>query len=165
MLRKALNIIGTMILLLLIAAVLPLTLPKLFGYRLYHILTPSMEPAIWMDSTVYVRSVDPEELQEGDVIVFQIAGGLDTMETHRIVHVDKDRQMFTTKGDANFTEDQNPVLFSSVMGKVVFHIPLYGLLADWLHSPRGIAVCTALFAAVLLMYEAADRIEPRGKNE
>ena len=37
MLRKALNIIGTMILLLLIAAVLPLTLPKLFGYRLYHI--------------------------------------------------------------------------------------------------------------------------------
>ena len=30
MLRKALNIIGTMILLLLIAAVLPLTLPKLF---------------------------------------------------------------------------------------------------------------------------------------
>ena len=51
------------------------------------------------------------------------------------------------------------------MGKVVFHIPLYGLLADWLHSPRGIAVCTALFAAVLLMYVAADRIEPRGKNE
>lgn len=165
MLKKLLNATGIVLLVLLIALVLPLTLPKLFGYRLYNVLTPSMEPAIPVNSVIYAKSVDPDSLEVGDVIVFLIAGGLDTVETHRIVAVDRTEKAFVTKGDANLSEDQNRVLYSGVIGKVVCHIPFYGSFAEWLHSTRGIAVCSVLFAAVLLMFVTADRIKPKGKNE
>lgn len=164
MLKKLLNGTGVALLLLLIALVLPLTLPKLFGYRLYSVLTPSMEPTIPVNSVIYAKRVDPESLEAGDVIVFLISGGMETVETHRITAVDRVRKTFVTKGDANLSEDRNEVLYSSVTGKVVCHIPYYGALAMWLHSIRGIAVCTVLFSAVLLMFVTADRIKPRGKN-
>ena len=44
MLSKVLNYIGILLMALVILLVLPLTVPKLFGFQIFGILTGSMEP-------------------------------------------------------------------------------------------------------------------------
>ncbi|MEA4966210.1 MAG: signal peptidase I [Oscillospiraceae bacterium] len=159
--RKVLNLSGAIILILLIAAVLPLTLPKLFGFQLFEILSGSMEPTLPVHSVIYVQECDPATLQSGDIITFRLESGSDLVETHRVVSVDTVSQSIVTKGDANEANDQTQVLFTSVVGKVPFHLPWLGLLSQLIHSSQGIAVCVAIFAAVLLLWLLADRLKPK----
>ncbi len=49
------NAAGTIVLVLLILACLPLTIPRLAGYSLYTVISGSMEPEIPVDSLVLVR--------------------------------------------------------------------------------------------------------------
>ena len=56
------NTAGTAILILLILACLPLTLPRLAGYRLYTVVSGSMEPEIPVGSLVFVHDADPEDI-------------------------------------------------------------------------------------------------------
>ena len=62
--------LGTLLLVLLIAACVPLTVPRMLGYALYTVVSGSMEPAIPTGSLVYVEHVAPEDIEEGDVIAF-----------------------------------------------------------------------------------------------
>ncbi len=50
------------------------------------------------------------------------------MVTHRIVYVDQEEGVVTTKGDANQVHDSAPVPFDAILGKVRFHIPEIGYL-------------------------------------
>ncbi len=48
------NLLGTLILVLVIASCLPLTVPRLFGYEIYEVVSGSMEPEIPVGSVIYV---------------------------------------------------------------------------------------------------------------
>ena len=50
------------------------------------------------------------------------------MVTHRIVSVDREEKLVTTKGDANQVCDASPVSWENIEGKVRFHIPGIGYL-------------------------------------
>ena len=162
--KKLLNICGAVILILLVAAVLPLTVPKIFGLTPYNILSGSMEPEIPTNRVIYVKQCDTAQLEVGDVITFKLGSGTDLAETHRIADIDKENALFTTKGDANKNVDQTKVIAENIIGKVVFHIPQYGKLADFINTSEGIAACIAVFAAVLIMWLAADRIKPKERT-
>ena len=162
--KKLLNICGAVILILLVAAVLPLTVPKIFGLKPYNILSGSMEPEIPVNSVIYVKQCDTAQLEVGDIITFKLGSGTDLAETHRIADIDKENALFTTKGDANKNVDQTKVKAENIIGKVVFHIPQYGKLADFINTSEGIAACIAVFAAVLIMWLAADRIKPKERT-
>ena len=43
---KALSAVATALLLAVMAVALPFSVPKLFGYQIYNVLTQSMEPAM-----------------------------------------------------------------------------------------------------------------------
>jgi signal peptidase I len=82
--------------------------PTVLGYSLSFVLTPSMEPAIDAGDLIVSRSVQPEDLEVGDIITFRadIPVGSSTREesiTHRIVEVQviDGTYYFTTKGDNN----------------------------------------------------------------
>ena len=64
------SVIGTVLLIIVVAACIPLTLPKAMGYQLYTVVSGSMEPAIPVGSLVYIKYVEPKEIIEGDVIAF-----------------------------------------------------------------------------------------------
>lgn len=162
--KKLLNICGAVILILLIAAVLPLAIPKLFGLRPYNLLSGSMEPEIPKNSVIYVKRCDTSKLEAGDVITFKLGTDTELAETHRIEAVDIENALFTTKGDANRNVDQTKVKAENIIGKVVFHIPVYGKIADLLNTSEGIAACIAVFAAILIMWIAADRIKPKERT-
>lgn len=99
--------------------------PQLFGIQTYGILTGSMEPAIQTGALTFVDTgVSGADLRPGDVAAFDIGEG--RICTHRVVSVDPENQTITTKGDANATEDLNPVAFEDVFGKTVGSVPGLG---------------------------------------
>lgn len=106
---KVLNSLGIIIVGAVICVLLPLVLPKAFGYQVYGILSNSMEPEIATGSVVYVDSVDSESIVDGDIITYKMGSDSSVVATHRVVSVNKDKKEFVTKGDHNNTVDAQPV--------------------------------------------------------
>lgn len=151
-----LRILGTVLLAALIAVCLPLTVPRLFGYQIYAVISGSMEPAVPTGSLVYIRETEPADLQEGDVIAFYGARDTASIITHRVVENRVLMGELITRGDANQTEDMNPVPYDHCIGKVVRVIPGAGRLAESFTGREGkIAAGCMVLGAVLLQFAAA----------
>lgn len=151
MLKKICGFLSGIILVVLALLAGILIIPKLMGYEEMAVLTGSMEPEYPVGSLIYVKEKDPETLQVGDVITYRLSG--DTVVTHRIVEIDTEAQTVTTKGDANESNDGQPVAFDSVVGKAEFKIPYLGFISMNIKTPKGIlAVCGVLVAIILLTF-------------
>ena len=117
------NIIGTLILIAVIGISIPLALPRILGYEVYYIESGSMEPTLPVGSVVYVEYVNPREVETDDIIAFQYDGAV---VTHRVVQNQYFSEEIITKGDANETQDINPVPYRQLIGRVKYHIPYIG---------------------------------------
>lgn len=117
------NIIGTLILIAVIASAVPLTVPRLLGYEIYNVESGSMEPALPVGSVVYVEHTSPENVEAGDIIAYNVDG---TVVTHRVVENYFVEGEYVTKGDANPMEDFDRVRYRDLIGKVKYHIPVAG---------------------------------------
>lgn len=144
-----------------ILVMVPLTVPKLFGIRIYGVLTGSMTPVYSIDGVVYVMEKDPEEIQIGDAITFLMGTNTQNVMTHRVVEI-KDG-FFITKGDANNAADPEPVAFERLIGKVVFFIPGFAKVAELVDSMTGKCVIVMLFASAFILWIVADLIYPQDK--
>lgn len=117
------SVLGTLILLGVIAAFFPLTVPRLMGYDIYEVVSGSMEPEIPVGSVIYVKATEPQAIEAGDIIAFVQNG---SVVTHRVEENRYVEGEFVTKGDANSKEDMEPVKYGSLEGKVVYHFPVLG---------------------------------------
>lgn len=132
---------------------------RLIGLDVLVVQSGSMEPAYHVGSLVYVKPVDPAELKAGDVITFELGGGV--RGTHRIVEViDDDDLAFVTKGDANEEADISPVRPADIVGQVKFTIPVLGYLVAYIQHPPGIYVAGSVAAILLLLTILPDLIFP-----
>lgn len=148
--RKAFNIVGNILFILLLIFMVVMvfftvqsriqgTSPSVFGHQLYTVVSGSMSPAFEAGSVVAVKSVDPEALEEGDIITFSGLEEDAALTTHRIVGVNEgDELSFTTKGDANRVEDPEPVLAENVVGEVTLAIPYAGHIAEFIQTGEGL---------------------------
>lgn len=152
MLKKICGVFSTIIIILLALLALSLFLPRLLGYETMAVVSGSMEPGIPVGSVVYTKAVEkPEDLAKGDVITYEIGEG--TRVTHRITSINKETQEYTTKGDANDSEDAQPVGFAQIVGKLKLSIPLLGYLSIYIKTPLGIAAAAAvIFMLILLLF-------------
>ena len=155
------SIAGTICVVLVILAAFPFTLPRIFGIEIYGILTGSMDPACPTGSLVYVKSVNPESLQEKDTVTFQ-KGNL--VITHRVVKNDVQKEELITKGDANNANDIQPVAYKQIKGKVALTVPLLGYLALRLNSAAGISVCVIILALGLMLWVLGDMMSIKKKS-
>lgn len=135
------SVLGTLILVGVIAAFFPLTVPRLMGYEIYEVVSGSMEPEIPVGSAIYVKAAEPETIVEGDVIVYSRDG---SAVTHRVEENRYVEGEFITKGDANSEEDVEPVGYDSLIGKVERHIPALGIIMSLLAGNTG-----KLYAVIL----------------
>jgi signal peptidase I len=142
------NLLGTLILLAVIALCLPMTLPRLMGYEVYHVVSGSMEPEIPVGSVIYVEPVDAAQIEAGEIIAFQSG---DSVITHRVVKNQVVEGSFVTKGDANDQEDVNSVPYAYLIGRVAYHLPVLGELMGVLSSTVGklYVICFAACGAML----------------
>lgn len=151
LLAAVFRILGTCLLALLVAACIPLTLPRLFNYHIYSVISGSMEPALPVGSLVYIKVMKAEEMQSGDIIAYYGARDQASIITHRVVENRVVMGEFITKGDANKAEDMNPIPYGNYIGKVVRSIPHMGMAAELFTSREGKMAAGGVIAAALLL--------------
>ena len=159
MFKKIWNIVTTFIVVVVVLAALALVGVRFIGYRVYTVLSGSMEPTYHVASLLYVKEVDPSELKTGDVITYMVSE--ETVVTHRIVGVVPDEEepgvyRFRTKGDANNTEDGTLVHPQNVIGTPVLAIPEIGYLVDYVQHPPGMYFGIAGAALLLVLVFVPD---------
>ena len=162
--RRALGIIGRVLMVFVVAACLSLVIPRFAGYDAYVVVSGSMEPNIPVGSLVYSHKEDPASLQAGDVIVFVDPARGTTPITHRIVENDPAAGTIITKGDANENRDVNPAAYDNVLGKVVLHIPRMGFIAAMLTSTLGKVITVLLLLEAWLLIEISRRSKSAKKQ-
>ncbi len=138
-----------------IACYLLIAAPMLAGYHPVVVLSGSMEPTYHVGSVIYYKQASFADINVGDAITFR--AGEDGMVTHRVTQKSELSQNLTTKGDANLSEDPNPVDYSDVMGKVwKVSIPYAGYFVNYGKNVTVIAV----MAAVIIINIVLDMIFP-----
>lgn len=115
----------------------------------------SMEPTLYRGDLVIVRSISPETLQIGDIIIFESSMS-DIPVVHRIVNIgfSGGELKFTTKGDNNPSVDPYLVPASDVLAKVVGSVRYLGFITLILILPGGVffivfLVATFLFTSII----------------
>lgn len=158
------SILGTILLIALILVCVPLTLPRMLGYNIYTVVSGSMEPEIPTGSLVYVKTMEPEEVQEKDVIAFYGAVDGSSIITHRVVTNSTIMGEFITKGDANQENDIRPIPYSHFIGKVMLSVPELGSLAQVFTSGIGKAASASMVALAAVLHLIAAILGKRGEE-
>lgn len=157
--------LGTFMLIVLVLFCLPLTLPRVFGYQIYSVISGSMEPEIPVGSMVYIKNEAPEDMEKDDVIAFYGAKDSNAIITHRVVENRIVMGEFVTKGDANQTEDMNPTPYANFIGRVTLSIPYLGTIAQMFTSITGKLMAVVVIIISLILETAASMIEKRRYRE
>lgn len=151
--KKIWDAVTTALVALTVAFALLLVGCRLLGFRVFNVISGSMEPTYSVGDLLYVKPVDPDDVKIGDPITFVLNENL-VVATHRVVDIDEENLFFFTKGDANEHADAAPVHFNNLIGIPKFHIPVLGYVSDYVQHPPGtyvtIAFCIVLLAAVFL---------------
>ena len=141
---------------------------RLVGLQVFNVVSGSMEPSYSKGDLIYVKEIDPDAVKVGDPITFVLNEDL-VVATHRVVAIDGENRLFTTKGDANKTEDAAPVHFNNLIGVPVFAIPLLGYVSAYIQSSPGMYVAlgvgVVLLAAVFLPDLLTKKSKPEEKTE
>lgn len=157
--KRIWNWFTTVLVAIVIVLALLLVGARVIGLQVFTVLSGSMEPTYHVGSLIYVKDVDPFELESGDVITFMLDE--DTVATHRIVEVVPDESdstvvRFNTKGDANEAEDGSLVHYKNVIGTPVFTIPKLGYIANFIQEPPGTYITIAAGALILALVFIPD---------
>ena len=157
--KKIWKCITSVLVALIVIVALLLVGARLIGLQVFTVLSGSMEPTYHVGSLIYVKDVDPFELESGDVITFMLDEN--TVATHRIVEVVPDEEddsvvRFRTKGDANENVDGSLVHYKNVIGSPVFTIPYLGYAVSYIQNPPGTYVAISAGAILLLLVFLPD---------
>ena len=136
---------------------------RMLGMQVFNVISGSMAPTYDVGDLLYVKTVDPDSVKVGDVITFVLNEDL-VVATHRVVAVDSENRQFTTKGDANNTEDASPVHFNNLIGVPVFSIPMLGYVAAAIQSPPGMYIAIGFVVVLLGVVFLPDLLEKKPKT-
>ncbi len=141
------NVIGTLLLIAVIATSVPLAVPTLMGYEIYNVTSGSMEPTLPVGSVIYVKPTQAELVQPGDIIAFYVDA---VVVTHRVVENRFVEGEFVTKGDANEMTDFSNARYRDLVGVVKYHFPYLGnYLMIYSHQLTKVYLMVLAFCGVL----------------
>lgn len=161
------NVVGTILVLAVVALALLLAGVKLIGLEPYIVQSGSMEPDYPTGSIIYIKDVDVEQLDYWDVITYRLTDK--TIATHRIIEVmeENGQTVYRTKGDANEHPDEGYVTQSQIIGTPVFALPYLGYFVAELQTTRGTYGAISAGAVLLLILVLPDLLfgEDEGKKK
>lgn len=132
------------------------------GMKLYCVETGSMEPDYPVGSMVVVERVWFDQLKEGDVITYVVSDN--TVVTHRLIGIDTEHQLLTTKGDNSNVADASPVSYKNVIGRVNFCVPGFGYVFLVLSTRFG-KIMLGIFAVALVGFYILRRMYYKSLEE
>lgn len=151
--RKIWNVLSTVLVALVVVFAILLVGVRVLGFKVFTVLSGSMEPVYHVGSLIYVKPCEAAEVEVGDPITFVLNEQL-VVATHRVVAIDVDEEgitRFYTKGDANDSPDGAPVHQANLLGKPVFTIPYLGYVANYIQNPPGTYISIAVGALLILL--------------
>ena len=158
------SVLGTAILIFVILLCIPFTIPKIMGGQIYTVISGSMEPEIPVGSLVYVEGIAPEDVKENDVIAFYGGRDANAIITHRVVENRIIMGEFITKGDANQTNDMNPVQYENLLGRVEWSVPEVGVIAQILTGIEGKIAAGSLIGLAVILHVIAAVLEKKEED-
>ena len=163
-------------------------LPQMFGYTPYAVTSGSMDAAgvteddrrFYSDNygideitgydvgcLLYVSKTNFADIKPGDAVTFSIGGN--TVVTHMVVAVDKQKKTVTTHGIANERNiNEANISFSDIVGKASkFSIPFAGYVLDWAASASAkiLSITFIIVYAVLLVTDSMLERAEKNDNE
>ena len=126
-------------------------IPSFFGKSVLVIATPSMTGAVDAGDVIIIEKQSSYKV--GDIITYLPAAEA-TSVTHRIVRIEGEK--FYAKGDANNSEDPDPIFESQIVGKMVKRIPKVGIIIEWLRTWQGVAFVISIGVVVVVLVMVAD---------
>ena len=156
------RVVGIALLVIVIGLCVPITVPRIAGFEVYEVVSGSMEPEIPVGSVLYVKPVDPKTVTENEIIAFQ---DVDDVVAHRVVANRSGIGEFVTKGDANNTEDRDPISYDAVVGRVEMHLPVFGMAMALYSSVIGKVYLFLTAGCGLMLCMLANRLEEDNKKK
>jgi len=151
--KKAAEYFGlAFIIVLMTAAVLTFLAPR-FGWGVDAVFSGSMEPQLKVGGVVITRPVQAEDIKVGEIITFYSPLS-EKLTSHRVIAVEDGSSFdFRTKGDANEDADPFIVPAQNVVGKVCFHIPYLGYVAQFVKTRLGLLLTLCLPGLIIIVME------------
>lgn len=167
--KKILGILGTMLLIILLAVVIVMfnarisgEAPSVFGYQIFRVSSGSMEPELMIGDVIVVKEADVQDIQKGDIVTYKGEEGefRDKFITHKMIEdpqlVDGE-YVFHTQGiyegavpDPEWNEDQ-------LLGEYVCTVPYIDAVYNFFLEPYGL-ITFVLIIIVLFGYELISLI-------
>ena len=126
-------------------------------FGLYTIVSPSMTPSINVYDVILIKKTDVTDLEVGDIITFKSTNKFfgNTPITHRIVEIlDTENGIrYKVKGDANAIEDEEKVIPTNILGKVMLKFPNLGKIQFFLTSKKGWVTIILLPTLLIIIYD------------
>jgi signal peptidase len=144
---------GLLLFVALIAA-LVVVVPAATGSTPYTILTTSMEPGMPPGTLIIVKPADPQTIQIGDVVTYQVKSNEPEVITHRVIQIvdssaGGDRK-FVTKGDNNGADD-GEIKAAQIRGVVWYAVPWIGYVNNLVNGDSR-SIIIPLVAIALFGY-------------
>ena len=162
-LKQIWNVVSTILVVLIVLCAVFLMGSRLMGYRVFTIISGSMEPEYSVGDLIYVKDVDVNSIKVGDPITFIMNEEL-VVATHRVIRIDTEKQHFYTKGDMNETTDP-PVHFNNVIGVPQFSIPWLGYVSNFIQNPPGMYITLGVGVVLIVLVFLPDFIGRKKENE
>lgn len=110
--RRIWSVITTIVVILIVFLAIALVGVRVVGLTPYTVLSGSMEPTYHVGSLIYVKEVEPSEVEVGDPITFVVNEDL-LVATHRVVEIDvqtsRQQAIVDENGEAMVDAEGNPI--------------------------------------------------------
>jgi signal peptidase I len=107
----------------------------LFGVQPFLVSGVSMRPTLYAGDIVIIKTVEPEEVAVGDVILYQLSQG---KVLHRVIEIQEENGQiqYITQGDGLSVID-DPVSETQLQGKMIASIPKIGWITIGIRRVLG----------------------------
>ena len=136
--------------------------PNLLGMQTFVVTSGSMEPMYPTGSLIYVKKVEPSEIQVGDAITFYMVNS-QSVATHQVYEINKEAQEFRTQGinnkdeNGNIVHDGSPVKYNDLIGKPVVCIQYLGYLNRWMTTSPGMYIVLIMTICIISISLILDK--------
>lgn len=135
---------------------LSIFIPVFWGYKPLVVISGSMEPILKVGGLLYYHSEEYSNINKNDILVYKTKKHI---VSHRVIS--KDKNSFITKGDANKSNDFNPVQLSKILGKGTnWSIPYLGIYADFIYTHKYILYILIF----ILCIDLCNSLRKKGNN-
>lgn len=160
--EKFLQIAALVLIGLLFLAAVGLVAMRLQGLQVLTVQTDSMQPVL-QPADMVIISTQPTDYHPGMLVSFASSAANGQLVTHRLVTVDKQRDLLITKGDNLETTDW-PMRPRQIVGVVLFVVPGAGRWLNWFRQPLGLVAGLYIPAMVIIACEISRLFNTKRKN-